>query len=65
MQVSVLTQAHCVSNTLLPVHSRIQYKLCMLMHDVYHGKQISVAAAVIDCVHPQEVILSSREPVFD
>ena len=41
MQVSVLTQAHCVSNTLLPVHSRIQYKLCMLMHDVYHGKQIS------------------------
>jgi len=29
-------------------------------------EQISVAAAMIlDCVHPREVTLSSREPVFD
>ena len=66
-----VTESNLIQLHWLSVSSRIQYKLCMMMHDVYHSKapgylaDLSVAAAVIlDCVHPREVTLSSREPVF-
>ena len=39
MQVRVLMQSPlCQQLHRLPVSSHIQYKLCMMMHDVYHSK---------------------------
>ena len=44
----------------LPVSSRIQYKLCMPMHDVYHGKAPGYLADLCVCCGDTRLHSSSR-----